>query len=361
MSQLGQANRVILSFFLKKILWFLFPIIPAILFIFFILIVIFGANPSLSNEQLYGCGEVKKVSARVLQYRSQIETEMQNQGLSPSFSPCLLAQVMQESGGKGPDIFQASESKYGKPGMIQTVEESIEQGVKRWNEIIEEIMLRELPFSIDLLLQTYNFGSGYLNYMIDTNSGYSLESAYDFSIMMYERLKGDGSYRCSFPQQNGVACYGDFLYVEHIKRYLEMDEVIVGSGVFQSPFHGLHYVATSEFGPRWGTQHAGIDLVAYDHAPVAAAADGMVVDSRESQSYGHVITIQHENGLYTRYAHLWLRYKVVGQKVRMGEIIGTQGNSGNSFGSHLHFEIRSAHDYNDSHSINPRLYISFPK
>jgi len=360
MSQLGQVNRVILSFFIKKIFLILLPIIPLFFIIFLIIMLIFGANPSLSNEQLYGCGEVKKVSARVLQYRSQIEAEMLIQGLSPSLSTCLLAQVMQESGGKGPDIFQASESKYGKPGMIQSVEESIEQGVKRWNEIIEEITLKELPFSIDLLLQTYNFGSGYLNYIESNNTGYSLDSAFAFSAMKYGELKGTGSYRCLYPQQKGVACYGDFLYVEHIKRYLEMGEGTAANGNFQTPFPGLHIVVTSEFGARWGAHHAGIDLVAYDNAPVSAAADGIVVDSKESHSYGNVITIRHENGMYTRYAHLWLRYKVVGQKVRMGEVIGTQGNTGNSTGSHLHFEIRSANDFNDAHSINPRLYVSFP-
>lgn len=73
-----------------------------------------------------------------------------------------------------------------------------------------------------------------------------------------------------------------------------------------------------------------------------------------------MITIQHENGLYTRYAHLQFRYAVVGQKVKQGQIIGTQGNTGDSQGSHLHFEIRTAHDYNDASSFNPRLYISFP-
>lgn len=208
MNSLGQAGRTILAVIAKKILLILLPLVPVLFLLMFILIFTIGVSSSLSSsgEQFYVCGEVKNVSNDVLAYKPMIEDEMEKQGLSPTLSNCLIAQVMQESGGRGPDIFQASESKYGKPGMIQTIEESIEQGVKRWSEITAEIGEKELPYSIDLVWQTYNFGSGFLNYLMDQQAGYSIEASFDFSQMMYEKLKGTGSYRCLFPEQKGVAC-----------------------------------------------------------------------------------------------------------------------------------------------------------
>lgn len=79
---------------------------------------------------------------------------------------------------------------------------------------------------------------------------------------------------------------------------------------------GINFVVTSDYGKRWGTLHAGIDLVAYEGAPVSSIGDGVVIDSRISSSYGNVITIKHPNGIYSRYAHLSKRTVQTGDKVK---------------------------------------------
>jgi len=105
---------------------------------------------------------------------------------------------------------------------------------------------------------------------------------------------------------------------------------------------------TSPYGPRKGGFHYGIDIGNKRGTPVVAAASGSVVGvvnyCAEGKSscggrYGNYITIQHENGTRTKYAHLQKVSVFVGQIVSQGEQIGTLGNTGRSTGPHLHFEV----------------------
>ena len=84
-------------------------------------------------------------------------------------------------------------------------------------------------------------------------------------------------------------------------------------------------------------QHNGLDLIAPSGEPVLAAADGVVKEViRSRKGLGNVVVIDHENGYYTRYAHLSDIEVVRGRKVRRGAKIGHVGVSGNSFAPHLH-------------------------
>ncbi|TES45894.1 hypothetical protein E2L07_20075 [Halalkalibacterium halodurans] len=358
---------------LLKLRLYIWGAILVIVALFVLCLIVIGAYTSAisqsSVQQDYSneCGELNGVTENVMSYAPLVLKELDNQGLSTEYTNCLLAQMMQESGGNPPDVFQASESKYGYIGGIKTVEESIEQGVKRWVEIKKEIDGYEnLTFNVDLLLQTYNFGSNYARWLSKLGSNHTEELAYEYSVYMAKRLNQPNLYRCHSVHQNGEACYGDFQYVAHVRRYLVNDGSIISpdnpqSGYFQVPYPNLHFRVTSDFKMRWGRMHQGIDLVAYHNAPVSASADGEIVDSRYSDSYGNLVTIKHDNGLYTRYAHLENRYAKVGNKVKQGQVIGTQGNTGRSYGSHLHFEIRKANDYNANSAINPRNYLELPK
>jgi len=98
--------------------------------------------------------------------------------------------------------------------------------------------------------------------------------------------------------------------------------------------------ATSHFGPRRRRFHYGLDLAMPTGEPVYAAFDGVVRFSKYNRSYGNLIVIRHTNGLETYYAHLSKRHVTPGTNVRAGDIIGLCGNTGRSYGSHLHFEIR---------------------
>ena len=96
---------------------------------------------------------------------------------------------------------------------------------------------------------------------------------------------------------------------------------------------------TSYFGARWGTTHRGIDISNSIGTKIYAAGNGVVVESKYGYSYGNYILIQHKNGFRTRYAHLSKRLVKVGDEISQGELIGLMGNTGTSYGSHLHFEI----------------------
>ncbi|QQZ10990.1 peptidoglycan DD-metalloendopeptidase family protein [Heyndrickxia vini] len=88
-----------------------------------------------------------------------------------------------------------------------------------------------------------------------------------------------------------------------------------------------------------GGIHKGLDIAGEFKSDVYAAADGVVVRSYYSSSYGNVIFIHHNNGYETVYAHLNKRTVNEGQKVKKGNVIGLMGNTGQSTGIHLHFEV----------------------
>jgi len=120
-----------------------------------------------------------------------------------------------------------------------------------------------------------------------------------------------------------------------------------------------------------GNEHGGIDIVGkgYKLDSIVAHSDGTVIqvvdNIRENTPYdttnpGNMVKIDHGNGYQTRYLHMaYNSIKVsVGEKVDKGQVIGYMGNTGNSFGAHLHFEV-----IKDGIRINPIDYLNedFPK
>ena len=97
---------------------------------------------------------------------------------------------------------------------------------------------------------------------------------------------------------------------------------------------------TSHFGPRRRRFHYGLDLAEPTGEPIYAAFDGVVRISKYNRSYGNLVVIRHNNGLETYYAHMSRRDVVPGDQVKAGDVVGLCGNTGRSYGSHLHFEIR---------------------
>lgn len=99
---------------------------------------------------------------------------------------------------------------------------------------------------------------------------------------------------------------------------------------------------TSRFGSRWGSTHKGVDIGAPKGTKIKAAASGTVITSSTGYNggYGNYIVISHGNGVETAYGHCSALYAKVGQKISQGEVIAAVGNTGRSYGNHLHFEIR---------------------
>ena len=121
--------------------------------------------------------------------------------------------------------------------------------------------------------------------------------------------------------------------------------------------HPANYRITSNYGYRHRRMHRGVDLGYPEGTPVAAAWDGIVRISKGTANiggYGNLVVIRHDNGLETYYGHLSRRLVNPGQMVKAGDIIGLGGNTGRSYGSHLHFEVRYL-----GNDINPCRLIDF--
>ena len=118
------------------------------------------------------------------------------------------------------------------------------------------------------------------------------------------------------------------------------------------PLKSYAYVS-SEYGPRCGTTHTGIDFAAKAGTHIYSWRDGKVTFAGWSGGYGNFIIIDHGNGFVTRYAHCSKIAVTKGQIVSQGQIIGYVGTTGNSTGNHLHFEIKV-----NGRFVNPRNYLS---
>ena len=110
---------------------------------------------------------------------------------------------------------------------------------------------------------------------------------------------------------------------------------IVGTGSFQYPVNNRNFTQFYWYG------HPAIDIALGEGNPVFAADTGTVTYAGwNTWGYGNLIVVNHGNGYETLYAHLSGINVVPGQIVYKGNVIGYSGNTGNSSGPHIHFEIR---------------------
>ena len=113
-------------------------------------------------------------------------------------------------------------------------------------------------------------------------------------------------------------------------------------------------VLTSGYGWRWGRLHGGIDIAAPIGTPIVAAASGKVVGAGWHGGYGNLVKLEHIDGSVTYYAHANRILVTHDQEVKQGELIAEMGTTGNSTGSHLHFEIH----LRDRTIANPMAFLS---
>lgn len=109
---------------------------------------------------------------------------------------------------------------------------------------------------------------------------------------------------------------------------------------------------SSRFGRRTSGMHRGLDICGPIGTDIVASASGTVTYSGWKGSYGNLIVISHGNGIETAYAHCSKLYVDVADEVKEGQLIGKMGSTGNSTGSHLHFEVRV-----NGTQVNPQNYL----
>ncbi|MCC8182921.1 MAG: lysozyme family protein [Clostridiales bacterium] len=185
-----------------------------------LVVLLFGGAFSLVGGD--NVSSVLPVSEEVEAYEPVIRLYAEEYGVA-DYVELIMAIMMQESGGRGLDPMQASESGYNTrypntPGGITDPDYSIQCGVQVMRDVLERAGV-ESPVDMErirLALQGYNFGPGYITWAVRHYGGYSLANAAEFSAMMAEHLGWDG--------------YGDTQYVPHVLRYYVFGRFGTGEG-----------------------------------------------------------------------------------------------------------------------------------
>src|SRR5699024_11492081 len=128
------------------------------------------------------------------------------------FVDVILGMMLEESGRRGEDPMQAAESYCGESGCIKSRTESIEQGVQYFSHALERA-----NGELELAVQSYNFGLGFITYVKEHETDYNLDIAIQFSKEMYEKLDDTNHYSCLRKEAAKFdACYGDIYYVRDV-------------------------------------------------------------------------------------------------------------------------------------------------
>ncbi len=135
--------------------------------------------------------------------------------------------------------------------------------------------------------------------------------------------------------------------------YVASDSVVVsGSGQFTNPCPSGTVSSTFGYRDFDSSFHKGLDLAASEGSPTYAADAGTVIIAGWSDSAGNWVVIDHGNGIVTKYMHHSALAVSAGQTVVKGQQIGYVGNTGDSFGAHLHFQVEV-----DGTAVDPQGYL----
>lgn len=145
-----------------------------------------------------------------------------------------------------------------------------------------------------------------------------------------EKLSGDLQSRSFFLNRVEAT-----LAERSVARTLTPSAQPVNEGFMGSAFGWRHDPFTGRV-----SMHEGLDFAAPVGTPIKAAAGGVVIAAEYHPAYGHMIDLDHGNGLTTRYAHASKLHVKLGDIVKRGQLIADVGSSGRSTGPHLHFEVR---------------------
>lgn len=197
----------------------LFLICGGILFSIFslilILCVMISSDDSDENSGFYNTGV--NISPEVLQHQPLVDKYARQFGIE-SYVDYLLAIIQVESGGNAKDVMQSSESKGLPPNSLDT-EESIEQGCKYFSSLIKAA--EESGCDINTVIQSYNYGGGFIGYVSNCGKKYTFDLAQNFSKDKSGGRKVEYKNHISIPINGGWRYnYGNMFYVQLVSEYL---------------------------------------------------------------------------------------------------------------------------------------------
>ncbi|GGE33952.1 putative membrane protein YocA [Pullulanibacillus camelliae] len=151
----------------------------------------------------------------VKKYEPMIQKDLSKKHLQ-EYTPVVLALMQQESHGKGGDPMQASESAGLAPNAIKEPKKSIDEGIKHFEHILSYGKKRHVDFPT--ILQAYNMGVGYIDYVAKHGGHHSEKLAKNFSLQQVNQKPN--LYNCGGDKNNFryPYCYGDFSYSDKVKE-----------------------------------------------------------------------------------------------------------------------------------------------
>lgn len=214
---------------------------------------------------------------------------------------------------------------------------------------VNETQIDELNNAIDRV--TSDSSNSELSVLVSERQTYDMEYGYETQYVYNEKLYNteqnviqqgsNGAKRivADITYRNGAEIsrdiVGETVLTEAVPEIIEVGTAVPPTYV--KPIYGG--TLSSTFGERWGTVHKGIDWACSVGTDVMASCSGKVIQAGWIRGYGYCVTLEHSDGKCTRYAHLSKILVDVGQKVSQREVIALSGNTGNSTGPHVHFEI----------------------
>ncbi|CAM3725480.1 lysozyme family protein [Mesobacillus thioparans] len=203
-----------------------------LLFVAFLGFFLFDRFLDLYNQSLKKINVgVSSSIGDVAKYTPMIEEELKKVGLE-EHTVTVAALMMQESKGKGGDPMQASESMGLAPNTIQDPQQSIQQGVKYFQRVMNYGEKMQVDFPT--VIQAYNMGIGYIDYVAQNGNKHSEELAKKFSMIQVE--KNPQTYNCGGNTNNFryPYCYGDFTYSTKVAKHMESISVSSPAGISKS-------------------------------------------------------------------------------------------------------------------------------
>jgi Cell wall-associated hydrolases (invasion-associated proteins) len=274
--------------------------------ILFISIFFASEDDDFSNHNIHIGGT--NLSAEVLAHKPMVEKYCKDYSIE-DYVYYILAIIQVESGGTMEDVMQSSESLGLPPNSLST-EESIKQGVKYFSELLT--ICESKGCDINTVIQSYNYGGGFIDFVISNGKSYTYELAVRFSMDKANGEKVDYPNPIAIPINGGWRyAYGNMFYVMLVSEYLTPlhfdDEVVQAIMNEATKYEGWKYVyggasPTTSFDcsglVQWSYGVAGISLprtagAQYEvtqHIPLSEAQAGDLVFFHSTYGTGSYVT-----------------------------------------------------------------------